>query len=232
MILKSFGCSFIFGSELADDGENRLYAIGSQLTWPALLAKHLGYNYQTHSRPGSGNLQITERILNQAVNTESALYVIGWTWIDRFDYVSETASKWPTDLSKSEIGWGTGWKTIMPVDETNVAKAYYRDLHSEYQDKLNILISIRTVIDVLKSKNLPFIMTYIDDLMFNTQWHVSPAVLELQEYIRPYMTTFNNLNFLEWSKKNNYPISKSLHPLEQAHAAAANYMLELGVYKK
>jgi hypothetical protein len=232
MKLKSFGCSFIFGSELADDGENGLYATGSCLAWPALLAQHWGYDYQTYSRPGSGNLQITERILNQAVNIESALYVIGWTWIDRFDYVSETASKWPADLSKSGSGWGTGWKTIMPVDNTSVAKTYYRYLHSEYQDKLNTLISIRTVIDVLQSKNLPFIMTYIDELMFDTQWHVSPAVLELQEYIRPHMTCFGGQNFLEWSKQQGYPISAAAHPLEEAHAAAAQYILELGVYKK
>ena len=232
MKLKSFGCSFIFGTNLEDDGRDLPIPTPSQHTWPAYLAQHLGYEYDCWARPGSGNLQIAERVLSHAVNNDSTLFVIGWTWIDRFDYVSETASKWPADLSKSGSGWGTGWKTIMPVDNTSVAKTYYRYLHSEYQDKLNTLISIRTVIDVLQSKNLPFIMTYIDDLMFNTQWHVSPAVLELQEYIRPYMTTFNNLNFLEWSKKNNYPISKSLHPLEQAHAAAANYMLELGVYKK
>jgi hypothetical protein len=43
MNLKSFGCSFIFGSELSDDGRNGLYATGSRLTWPAHVAQHLGY---------------------------------------------------------------------------------------------------------------------------------------------------------------------------------------------
>ena len=231
MNLKSFGCSFIFGSELYDDGEHELYAMGSRLTWPAILAKHLGYNYHTYARPGSGNLQITERVLNQAVNLEPALYVIGWTWIDRFDHVSETATEWPDDLSKPGSGWGTGWKTIMPADNTALSRTYYRDLHSEYQDKLNTLISIRTTIDVLKSKNLPFIMTYMDELMFDTQWHVSPAVLDLQNYIRPHMTCFDGQNFLEWSKKKGYPNSAAAHPLEEAHAAAAQYILELGVHK-
>ena len=55
MDIKSFGCSFIFGSELSDDGKHELYAIGSRLTWPAILANHLGYNYNTYSRPGMTN---------------------------------------------------------------------------------------------------------------------------------------------------------------------------------
>ena len=231
MILKSFGCSFIFGCELSDDGKNGLYVAGSRLTWPALLANHLKYTYQPYARPGSGNLQIMERVLNQTSDIEPALYGIGWTGIDRFDYVSKTASNWPADLSNPWNGWGTGWETIMPTDETNVSKTYYRDLHSEYRDKLTTLLAVRTAIDVLKSKNLPFIMTYIDELMFDTQWHSTPAVLELQEYIRPHMTRFDGQNFLDWSKKNNYPISTSGHPLEAAHQAASDYMLELGVHK-
>ena len=87
MKLKSFGCSFIFGSELADDGRDRPYATPSQLTWPSHLAQHLGRDYSCYARPGAGNLQILENILNQsAVSDCNDLFVIGWTWIDRFDY--------------------------------------------------------------------------------------------------------------------------------------------------
>ena len=45
MDVKSFGCSFIFGSELSDDGYGGPYATPSQLTWPAHLARHLGHGY-------------------------------------------------------------------------------------------------------------------------------------------------------------------------------------------
>ena len=68
MNLKSFGCSFIFGSELSDDGRTGPYATGSCLTWPALLAKEFGYGYHTYARPGSGNLQIAERALYMVDN--------------------------------------------------------------------------------------------------------------------------------------------------------------------
>lgn len=75
-------------------------------------------------------------------------------------------------------------------------------------------------------------MTYMDELMFDTRWHISPAVLELQKYICPHMTCFDGKTFLEWSKQQGYSISEAAHPLDQAHAAAAQYILELGVYKK
>ena len=37
--------------------------------------------------------------------------------------------------------------------------------------------------------------------------------------------------FLDWSKKHGFPMGQAQHPLEEAHAAAAKYLLELGVYK-
>jgi hypothetical protein len=85
MKIKSFGCSFIFGTDLADETRGEPYAQSSQLTWPALLAQDLGLEYECHARPGSGNLRILEKILSISIQTP-ATFVIGWTWIDRFDY--------------------------------------------------------------------------------------------------------------------------------------------------
>ena len=217
MNLKSFGCSFIFGSELADAGRKKLFATTSKFTWPALYANMLGYEYCSDARPGAGNLQIAERTLNELAKNEYALYVIGWTWIDRFDYYVPN--------------FKNRWKTIMPADENSMSDTYYRNIHSQYRDKLTTLMSIRLVIDTLKEKKYPFIMTYMDELMFETEWHSSLAVAELQNYIRPYMTTFEGLNFLDWSKTHGYPVTENWHPLEAAHQAAAEYISELGVYK-
>jgi hypothetical protein len=231
MNLKSFGCSFIFGSELSDDGQkdqNDRYvwdkgiwhrcSSGSRLTWPAHLARHLGHNYITHARPGAGNLQIAETVLSHLTTDEQSLFVIGWTYIDRFDYVNTaTFNGYP----------GTPWSTITPGDTADIATAYYKTLHSEIRDKLTTLMSIRLVIDTLKQKGCPFIMTYIDDLMVDTQWNTSPAITDLQDYIRPYMTTFEGLNFQQWSKKNGYPITAIGHPLESAHRAAGELMIKV-----
>ena len=221
MNLKSFGCSFIFGSELSDDGRDGPYATPSQLTWPALLSQHLGHQYECHAKPGAGNLQIAEQILIQATGAESALYVVGWTWIDRFDYYPVN----PKTPSKSP------WRTIMPIDEDAIAKTYYCDIHSEYRDKLTTLMNMRLVIDILKQKGCPFIMTYMDDLTFDTSRHTTPATVELQDYVCPHMTQFEGKSFLEWSRSRGYPETKMWHPLELAHSAAAKYMSELGIYK-
>ena len=214
MNLKSFGCSFIFGSELADDGSNGLRTIPSNFTWPALTAKNFNLNYTCYARPGAGNLQILEQVLNQSATNSQDLFVIGWTWIDRFDYYTATPEISP-------------WRTIMPIDTDNLAMVYYRDLHSEYRDKFTCLSYIKLTIDTLTQKNIPFIMTYMDELLFDQQWHVTPAVIDLQNYIKHYMTTFEGKSFLDWSRNNGYPETAAWHPLEEAHTAAADYMIKV-----
>ena len=218
MQLKSFGCSFIFGSDLSDasavPGDP---VIPSQNTWPAHLARHLGYSYNCYARPGSGNLQIVESILNQAANSSATdLFVIGWTWIDRFDYI---------DVNNEWFG-ATPWSTIMPTDNTTAAKVYYRDLHSEYRDKFTNLSYVKLAIDTLNQKGIPFIMTWQDSLLFDQHWHITPAVTHLQEYIQPYVTAFDEQTFLDWSRSNGFPESCTWHPLETAHRAAGDYMIK------
>ena len=88
MKLKSFGCSLIFGSELSDDGRDGPYATPSQQTWPALLAQHWGYDYECYARPGAGNLQILDRVLEHSVYSEPTIFLIGWSynWHYRYFY--------------------------------------------------------------------------------------------------------------------------------------------------
>lgn len=226
MLLKSFGCSFIYGSELADDDGNFYLPhnthLGSKSTWPALLAKDLNYNYTCHAAPAAGNLQILENVLNHAC---ADLVVISWSWIDRFDYVNQHGRYENGNLIDNF------WSTIVPADNSNLAQTYYRHIHNQYSDKLKSLVYVKTAIDYLKACRQPFIMTYLDELMFETQWHSSKAIADLQEYIRPHMFKFNGLTFVDWSNTNQFPISKNFHPLEQAHRAAADYILELGIHK-
>jgi hypothetical protein len=161
MRLKSFGCSFIYGSELSDDTSSSNNQKPSQLTWPAHLAQYLGYTYETHARPAAGNLQIAERVLSHAANSVDDFFVIGWTWADRFDIWDPVGSSGKT---RDDNLWFK-WSTILPSDNSDQAKNYYRDLHSEYRDKLTTLITVRLVIDTLKQKGIPFVMTYMDKLM-------------------------------------------------------------------
>jgi hypothetical protein len=219
MNLKSFGCSFIFGTDLADDGRGTAYVTPSTSTWPALLARHLGRSYSCHARPGAGNLQILEQVLNQvATATNQDLFVIGWTWIDRFDYY---------DANYNPKQQRSPWSTIMPIDTDAVADTYFRKLHSEYRDKFTSLICVKSAIDALTQKGIPFLMTYMDPLMYDQQWHTTPAVIDLQKATKNHMTQFEGSSFLEWSRQKNYEISPTWHPLESAHRAAADLMIKV-----
>jgi|LakMenEpi03Aug12_release.lakeMendotaPanAssembly.Ray.scaffolds.fasta_scaffold440854_1 hypothetical protein len=220
MKLKSFGCSFIFGTDLKDcdtkppwsQGSKSTWPQGSKSTWPALLAQKLDAPYECHARPGSGNLQITERILNQLPASKDDVFVIGWSWIDRFDHYQEINPWQP-------------WKTLLPGDSNKLSQTYYKYLQTEYSDKLNTLIKIKMVIDILTQHHVRFLMTYTDVLMFDQQFHTSPAVTHLQSSILPYMTTFEGQTFLDWSRQHGYAESSTWHPLEEAHRAAADYMI-------
>ena len=171
MKLKSFGCSFIFGTDLHDDSRLAPKATPSNYTWPALLAQHNNWEYTCYARPGSGNLQILERLLNQLTDTEPAVYVVGWTWIDRFSYTGDN-NDW----------WKSPWRTLMPIESDYVTETYYKHLHSEMRDKLTTLLNVKIAIDSLKSHGHKFIMTYLDDLMFDQRWNTTPAIVELQRY--------------------------------------------------
>jgi hypothetical protein len=218
MILKSFGCSFIFGTDLSDDvsdqmldwSDNGKWIRPSQSTWPALIAKNIDYNYTSYALPGIGNLQILESILKEISSSDKDdLFVIQWTWIDRFDY---------ENLNRTNRE--NFWNTILPTDADKNSDWYYKNIHSEYRDKLNSLIYIKLAIDALKQNNIQFLMTNLDDLIFDQTWHFNSAIDSLQKYIKPYVTYFEGLNFLKWAQEKNFPVSKNLHPLDEAHRQA------------
>lgn len=201
MLVKSFGCSFVFGTDLPDQVANN----PSQLTWPAVFSQQQGHHYRCHARGGIGNLAIADRILEEIALDVTALFIVGWTWIDRFDYIDQDKN----------------WSTIRPGSDNNLAKTYYQDLHSETRDKLTSLMIMRTVIDSLRERDFPFIMTYMDELLFDRTYNTTPTITALQDYVNPYMTRFEGKTFLNWSRDHGYPESANWHPLEQAHAAGA-----------
>lgn len=186
----------------------------SQTSWPALLARHLNLPYECYACPGVGNLQITNEILNHTA--EPAVFVINWTFIDRFDYGD------PND----ERPHLTNWHTIMPGDAAEVADFYYRNLHSEYRDKLTALINIKLCIDTLNQAGQRFIMTAVDDLLFDTRWHQSPGIALLQAAIRPAIQTFAGANMIEYARQRGHALGAKNHPLEAAHRDLFSYALD------
>jgi hypothetical protein len=209
MKLKSFGCSFVYGSDLDQPATQGLQP--STHTWPALLAQQLGYEYQCHARPGVGNMQIFDTVLREIHSNDQSIFVIAWTWIDRHDFQASGKAQ---------------WSTLRPTTESDLATVYYRDLHSQYRDQLQSLAVISTACALLKSHNIPFVMTAMDDLLWEQRWNSKQHLVSLQKRIRDCVTDFDDANFLNWSRRQGHDISKNLHPMHSAHQAAAEYILK------
>lgn len=214
--IKSFGCSFIYGSDLEDaniepiDFVNRFTP--SRLTWPALISEQLNFDYECYALPGQGNFKIYSDILANSYRNEDSIFVINWTWIDRFDYVDHDGY----------------WNTLRPADCNQKQNFYYRHLHSQLADMISTASYIVSAAEHLNSLNCPYIMTYMDyntTTPINPNWH-DPRYLEvLQEKLSKILVNFDGMNFLDWSRANNYAVSDTWHPLEDAHAAAADYWM-------
>ena len=226
MKLKSFGCSFVYGSDLPDcphgTGKNNPHGTGknnpppSSLSWPALLSRDFELEYQCLARPGASNLQILEAVLSEI--EPQSVFVINWTWNERFGYFNDELK-----IKNNGHPWNPhGWVTVMPSDNDAAAEAYYRYLHSQMRDKLDALVCIKSAIDNLKENDIKFFMTYTDDLLWETQWHTTPAIRYLQEKIRPYVHGFQGQGFISWARSRGFQLSEKMHPSETAHKAAAD----------
>jgi hypothetical protein len=217
MNLTSFGCSITFGTELSDDGRGLVSPTPSKLTWPALVTKQLGMNYRCLARGGAGNLAIMDKLLKHRFYDPNDVFIINWTFIDRFDY---------SDPNGSHFNKGRAeFKTLRPSESDELSSFYFRHLHSDYRDKLTNLIHIKHTIDTLVKHQTKFFMTGLDSVMMDQIWHAPPQVIDLQESIAPYLHYFEGRNFLDWSRHKGFAITPAGHPLEAAHAAAAELML-------
>jgi hypothetical protein len=224
MKIVSFGDSFIYGSELEDNHN------GSQ-AWPGLIAADLGYNYETFAIPGCGNESIAMQILDYfAVNSaENTLAVVNWTWTQRWDF-----------YIKDHETWITLGPTCVPEKLADlVDRVQGQRLVEFYQDyanssllwnKFRTLQTVANVQQYLKQKGVNAIQTFTDRHMFDTQWHAPNYVLELQDIVKPAMSDWDGLTFLEWTDKKGFYKTHTWHPLEDAHQAAAEFWAD--TYKK
>jgi hypothetical protein len=66
-------------------------------------------------------------------------------------------------------------------------------------------------------------LNIIDEVDKNFHSQAMPDyVIDLQQLIKPDLETFEGKTFLDWSYHKQFAVTELLHPLEQAHRAAAN----------
>ena len=214
----AIGDSFTRGDELADCAGIDLWKDNySNVTWSALLAKKLEVGYHARAIGGIGNQWISWKV--SAGCKQNTLYIISWTYFERFDYVDIETDK---------------WKTTHPRHEDKLNHYFYRNLDSDIWNLHRNLQQMHSTISLLKQNNIDFIMTCLDthySLTYNDMRSPGPgtiawtrAISSLQEQVVPYIVDFEDMSFLEWSKHNNYELGPHGHPLEEAHIEAAKYI--------
>lgn len=219
MRIRSFGCSFIFGNDLHDDGRDGPWATPSNHTWPALIAKKLGADYICNARGGSGNTHIADKAMMRAAQKwPDEIFIIQWSYIDRFDWIHTVDHNRHHELND-------GWRSVLPGSENAEAEAFYKLFHTQLFDQYRSLIQATATVAMLQKLGQKFIMCYVDPLMFERRFPLPLTLETLQNHLWPHMLDFEGENFVHWSRRKGFAISKIGHPLEEAHAAAAELML-------
>jgi len=214
--IVSFGDSFVFGSELANNAD------GSK-AWAGQIAKLLDCEYHTNAVPGCGNDYIARQILSWFANnsTDDTLAVINWTWMCRWDFYITEHETWitlgPTCVPEK-------LKNLVDQSEAQDMITFYkhRANSSLLWNKIRNLQTIWSIQCYLRLKGINCVQTYMDYEMFDTQWHAPDYVQELQKLVLPDLELFEGKNFVDWSHARGYPVTiQGNHPLEQAHNEAA-----------
>jgi len=220
--IVSFGDSFIFGSELNNN-------ILGDRAWPGLIAKEIDCEYHTSAVPGCGNDHIARQIYSWFSNKspDNTLVIINWTWMCRWDFYIVEHETWitlgPTCVPEK-------LKDLVDRTEAEDMIAFYkhRANSSLLWNKFRNLQTIWGAQQYLEHKGITAIQTYMDYELFDTTCHAPDYIQELQQLVFPKLQLFDDKNFVDWSHAHRYPVTiKGNHPLEQAHAAAANYWKEI-----
>jgi len=253
--IVSFGDSFIFGYEIPEnyDGSEGWPGIAAKKLNIDFISKA-----SPGSSNSSICRRILDYYSDK--NNVNDLAVINWTWSHRWAYFVNK-NNWNTWINFGPLTREYPFSEFQEIENIDLknqcySKEFERKLitkdigpiNSDYQcylqkmyieyisdnemmNKFNSLQSMYCVTAFLLNKGIKFVQTSMDKELSEKRWFCDGYIQELQKFIFPQMKSFDNLNFLDWSKKNNFEITKKgWHPLENAHNAAADYWLP--TYKK
>jgi hypothetical protein len=222
--IVAFGDSFLAGTELADPHD----------VWPGVIAKRLNVDYYSPAVPGCGNDIIASQIYDYFTNNpvQNTLAVVNWTWTSRWDLYLLPGQ------GRAEYGFPR-WLTLGPrcvpeildelIDptEANELINFYRESggRSIFWNVFRNLQTIQAVQHYMQTRGIISVQTYMDLHMTKDLDNNFPTYIhELQDMIRSRMFTFDGHNFVEWCQLHHFEVSEpGYHPLEPAHAAAADY---------
>lgn len=208
----AFGDSYTVGYDLSDFDEdaNSDNCWRSEISYSALVAKELNYNYNCKAQGYYANNAICRTIIENINNIEQDdLVLVMWTFPIRREFLMED----------------TGLQTIGRESDHEFAKHYlkYIDLNDSTMFDLT-LKDIYTAQALLQNHNYLFL---------NTVTEISQKLINLDEWSSPLAERINldrwvmldGLGFHEWSEQQ-LGIKYTGHPTDQAHDLLARKILE------
>jgi hypothetical protein len=262
MILLAGGDSFTYGSELADgvspldpNGTEPAYPIVSQSTFPALLARDFGMQYECAAYPGFSNSAIRRTVMNACERIQNiGLVIVTWTFPGRYEFRFEydTGERWGNwynlnpwsiidnveDIKKEFRANNTTvlqhhTNHLLRAKQTGTAdfaKTFYKHVGSTaYWETYNSLTEIIMLQQYLQLKKTPYIFSMVDEALLNNCTYLmndeNITTLYNQIDFDRWVTFPNNQGFYTWARDFKYPFATT-HPLEPAHVDAAKYIKE------
>lgn len=258
MTIVAAGDSFVYGSELADCTS---HTPSKSTFFAKLVPDDL---YYCVAVPGLGNDGIARQVILACENalTDVSAVLVSWTFPGRYEFrfnynTGERGGNWHTI---------TPWTTVTDLTEV-VDQASHRDdiayVHklaatrakqtgvadfcdmfyrhvgsSEYWEIYTSLKEIVLLQLYLNSKNIPYMFTCADNVLFENQAVESKDIVISSLYNQldfskwfmfPEGTAVGDTTtprgFYQWAIENKYPVGVT-HPLEQAHNDAAELIQE------
>lgn len=202
----AFGDSYTFGHELSDCPGHQ-GKIPSRLTYSALIANTVGYEYQCNAMGYYANNAIARTIIHHIndIKKDDLVFVM-WTYPIRREFLLEDA----------------GFRTIAQIDDHQFAKSYikYVDLNKYHMIKQSLL-DIYTAQELLQHHKYLFLSadTTLQQSIIGQDSMCGPLVERID--ITRWLLFDNNLGFHEWSE---WLCNKKIigHPQDQSHKALAD----------
>ena len=204
----AFGDSYTFGHDLSDCSHDR--SKPSNLTYPALVAQRLGYDYECRAMGYYSNEAITRTIIENIDDINDQDLVLGmWTFPIRREFSLEGVD---------------GLTTISREGGHEFARHYLR--HVDLDPDTMIDLSLRQIFlaqELLRGKDYFFLSAVTDLAKAITDPRLSPLVPRLDR--NRWVMLDDDLGFHEWSEEQLNTRYQD-HPTDAAHELLARKILE------
>lgn len=237
-VLISGGDSFIYGLDLIDVPEGQWRP--SNLTWPALLAEHLGRTYSCTAVPGLSNSAVARRVMLDCHRhrDQDIMVAVSWTYLNRYEF-RFAYDPWLDQASKDTYGQWYSFNTqdlqnrpqsnhLRDVDPSTVK--FIRDfyLHVGHDDIYEYYATLREIVQLqnyLQKAKIPYMFTLAHNFFFKDINDANISMLLDQIDWDHWYFFPPHQGFVQWAASENYPC-RDEHPIETAHEMAATLIKE------